>query len=438
MKKTFKLLNNLDKNAIAIYHGRKIFKEEFLSHVELTKNHLLLRKYAINLCENRYHFLVTFAACATLGQISLFPSSKAKKEIERLSESYFNSYLINDEDVIDLYQQNNKNECKKTKNFDISAQQTVAILFTSGTTGEAKKNPKTWGQLNESAIRVGKRLWPKGVQGKCIIATVPPQHMFGFETSIIYPLTLGIMMHDGYPFYPLDIQQIVLETPEPKILITTPLHLKACIGLRENWHNIDAVISATSLLSNDIANEAEKILNTHVFEMYGCSESGAIATRQINKGDKWELLEDYDIKANKNNILLKAVGYKNLITISDQIKMIDDRFFYLLGRNSDLVKIGGKRESLSGLSYKLKKIDGVDDGIFFIPKEDTNKRVRLAALVVSSTLTRDQIIPLLSQTIDSVFLPRPLKVVASLPYNKLGKLPFNNLIKMIDGASLDI
>jgi hypothetical protein len=43
-----------------------------------------------------------FAACAALGQISLFPSSKAKKEIERLSESYFNSYLINDEDVIDL------------------------------------------------------------------------------------------------------------------------------------------------------------------------------------------------------------------------------------------------------------------------------------------------------------------------------------------------
>jgi acyl-CoA synthetase (AMP-forming)/AMP-acid ligase II len=82
--------------------------------------------------------------------------------------------------------------------------------------------------------------------------------------------------------------------------------------------------------------------------MYGCSESGAIATRQINKGDKWELLEDYDIKANKNNILLKAVGYKNLITISDQIKMIDDRFFYLLGRNSDLVKIGGKRECDKG------------------------------------------------------------------------------------------
>jgi hypothetical protein len=46
-------------------------------------------------------------------------SSKAKKEIEKLSESYFNSYLINDEDVIDLYQKNNKNECKKTKNLHL-------------------------------------------------------------------------------------------------------------------------------------------------------------------------------------------------------------------------------------------------------------------------------------------------------------------------------
>jgi hypothetical protein len=41
--------------------------------------------------------------------------------------------------------------------------------------------------------------------------------------------------------------------------------------------------------------------------MYGCSESGAIATRQINKGDKWELLEDYDINQYK---LLSAVVWR--------------------------------------------------------------------------------------------------------------------------------
>lgn len=432
MNKVFRLLNKSEESAVAIYHGRKVFKEEFLFHVGLTRVYLSSSKYAINLCENRYHFLVTFVACVSLGKISLFPNSKTPGEIARLSKAYSDSHLINDKDVVNLYTGVSKSKNILVKNFDIEAQQIVSILFTSGTTGMAKENPKTWGQLNESSIRVGRRLWPKGVSGKCLITTVSPQHMFGFETSIIYPLTLGIMVHDSCPFYPLDIQQAVLETSEPKIIITTPLHLKACVGLTENWSNIDSIVSATSPLSNDIAHKAEGILGADVFEIYGCSESGAIATRQTSKSDKWELLEDYDIKVLNNATLLKAVGYDNLINISDQIKVINSRFFYLLGRIDDLVKVGGKRESLSGLSCKLKKINGIDDGVFFMPNNNTNNRTRLAALVVSSVLTKEQIIQLLAHTIDSVFLPRPLKIVTTLPYNKLGKLPLDNLIKIIN------
>ena len=431
MKRKFKLLNVLDKSAIAIYHGRKIFKEEFLFHVSLTRSYLSSKKYAINLCENRYHFLVTFAACVSLGKISLLPSSKASEEKHRLLKSYPDSHLINDTDIADLYIGSGNGNNISVKNFDIDAQQIVSILFTSGTTGKAKQNPKTWGQLNESSIRVKKRFWLEGMFDKCIIATVPPQHMFGFETSIIYPLTLGVMVHDGTPFYPLDIQQAVLETPESKIIITTPLHLKACIGLTKGWGNIDSIVSATSPLSIDIASNAERILGANIFEIYGCSESGAIATRRTSKNNEWELLEDYSIKVSGKSTLLKAIGYEDLIDISDQIKIIDNNFFYLLGRGGDLVKIGGKRESLSGLTCKLREIDGIDDGVFFIPKEDANSRLRLAALVVSSVLRKEKIMQLLAQTIDSVFLPRPLKIVDNLPYNKLGKLPLNDLIKMI-------
>lgn len=431
MKKIFKLFNDLDTGAVAVYRGRRIFKDEFLLHVDLTRDYLSSKKYTINLCENRYHFLVTFAACVSLGKISLLPNSKLPREIDRLSKSYPDSHLINDEDIIDLYTDCKNGNKALVKNFDIDAQQIVSILFTSGTTGKAKKNPKTWGQLNESSIRVGNRFWPEGVSGKCIIATVPPQHMFGFETSIIYPLTLGVMVHDGCPFYPLDIQKAASEMPESKIIITTPLHLKACIGLAKGWNNIDSVVSATSPLSRDIANNAENVLGANIFEIYGCSESGAIATRQTSQHNEWELLKDYSIKVSGNSILLRAVGYDELIEISDQIEIIDSNFFYLLGRGGDLVKIGGKRESLSGLTFKLMEIDGIDDGIFFIPKETTNSRVRLAVLVVSSVLSKEQIMQLLAQRIDPVFLPRPIKAVDRLPYNKLGKLPLNDLVKMI-------
>jgi acyl-coenzyme A synthetase/AMP-(fatty) acid ligase len=431
MSKLFKLFNDLDGDLVAIYHGRRILRDEFLVHVNLARSNLSLNKYAINLCENRYHFLVAFAACVSLEKISLFPNAKVPKEIDRIAKSYPDSCLINDEDIAGLCVDLINVRKNLVKNFNINSQQTVAILFTSGTTGKAKKNPKTWGQLNESSIRVRQRFWPDGVSGKCIIATVPPQHMFGFETSIVYPLTLGVAVHDGHPFYPLDIQQAISESTDSKILITTPLHLKACIGLTKGWGNIDSIVSATSPLSIDIASNAERILGANIFEIYGCSESGAIATRRTSKNNEWELLEDYSIKVSGKSTLLKAIGYEDLIDISDQIKIIDNNFFYLLGRGGDLVKIGGKRESLSGLTCKLREIDGIDDGVFFIPKEDANSRLRLAALVVSSVLRKEKIMQLLAQTIDSVFLPRPLKIVDNLPYNKLGKLPLNDLIKMI-------
>ncbi|SMM99138.1 FIGfam138462: Acyl-CoA synthetase, AMP-(fatty) acid ligase [uncultured Candidatus Thioglobus sp.] len=432
MNKMFKLLNHSNESVVAIYQGRPIFKAAFLLHIERSRKRLSSHKYAINLCDNRYHFLVTFAACVSLGKISLLPNSKAPNEIARLAKLYPDSQLIDDEEVADLYTDDGNENNISVKNFDIAAQQIVAILFTSGTTGKAKQNPKTWGQLNESSIRVRKRFWAEGLTSQCIIATTPPQHMFGFETSIIYPLTLGLTMHDSCPFYPLDIQQAALETPASKIIITTPLQLKTCVELTQGWDNIDSIICATSPLSTDIANNAEYVLGADVFEIYGCSESGAIATRRTSKNNQWKLLEDYRIKVSKNAVLLKAIGYDELIKISDQIKVIGTHFFYLLGRSEDLVKIGGKRESLSGLTCKLKKIDGIDDGVFFIPKKEANSRVRLAALVVSSVLNKGEIMQLLSQTVDAVFLPRPLKIVISLPYNKLGKLPLADLIKTIN------
>ena len=434
MKDYLPLLRDFSETAtIAFYNGRHIKQKIFLSHVgqvcELLKKH----KYSINLCEDRYHFLVVFSACTLLKQISLLPNSRAPKEIERLQGLYEDNHLVNDRLVEKICQKDESLTDGLDVDLKVESDHVVAIVFTSGSTGIPKANHKTWRQLFESAIRVKERFLNEGKQYS-VIATVPPQHMFGFETTIIYPLILGVAIHAGRPFYPLDIKKALAEMPSPTILITTPIHLRACNNEEKEWPNVNFIISATSEMEGDVAIEAEKTLNTRVFEIYGCSEAGAIATRQMTKDEGWHLLTDYKIASTNKVTVLNAPGYQEDIVIPDQLEIYNVDCFRLVGRNSDLINIGGKRGSLLDLANRLKTIDGVSDAVFVLPDDVKGRRVRMAALVVSDLDTK-HLRKELSKHIDSVFIPRPLIVVKQLPYNEYGKLPRQRLIEVLNQES---
>lgn len=415
---------------VAVYHNRLISRADFLQHVALLHAQLPEHRYAINLCENRYHFLVAFVACQQKQQINLLPSNRAGKEIERLGHIYQDSYPLGDELLEGICQQSG-DEQHATDYIEIDTEQTVAIVFTSGSTGMPNANPKTWGQLVASAQRVQQRFGFSASQQHAVIATVPAQHMFGFEMSIVYPLICGMCIHAGRPFYPLDIQQALAETPAPRILITTPLHLNACNSIDHNWPDIDMVISATAPMPKDIAEQNERNLNTPVYDLYGCSEVGAIATRRLAQSEDWQLLRDYKIDTTKQLTRLRAPGYAHAISLPDQIDVLDDCHFRLLGRNSDLIKLAGKRGSLSDLSHKLKNMAGVEDAVFIQPDEVEGKRTRLAALVVAPQLDIELIRNELVQHIDAVFMPRPLIAVTRLPYNESGKLSRKELLAIL-------
>ena len=94
----------------------------------------------------------------------------------------------------------------------------------------------------------------------------------------------------------------------------------------------------------------------------------------------------------------------------------------LHGRGTDLVNIGGHRGSLSDLNQKLNEIEGVQDGVFFLPDETGTSVTRLIAFVVAPGKAADHILSALRTVIDPVFLPRPLHLVSNLPRNETGKL----------------
>ena len=113
------------------------------------------------------------------------------------------------------------------------------------------------------------------------------------------------------------------------------------------------------------------------------------------------------------------------VRLADLLETLEDGHVRLLGRSGDMLKVAGKRMSLAELNHRLLAIPGVEDGVVFLPDtaDAAATVIRPAALVVAPTLDEQQILDLLRQSVDPAFLPRPLRRVARLPRNELGKLP---------------
>jgi acyl-coenzyme A synthetase/AMP-(fatty) acid ligase len=104
--------------------------------------------------------------------------------------------------------------------------------------------------------------------------------------------------------------------------------------------------------------------------------------------------------------------------------------FVVHGREADQVKVAGHRVSLGELNQKLLEIDGVQDGIVFLPEEDDSPVTRPMAFVVAPGRSSEEIQRELRARVDPVFLPRPVVCVPSLPRNATGKLPRESVVDL--------
>jgi 3-hydroxymyristoyl/3-hydroxydecanoyl-(acyl carrier protein) dehydratase len=110
-----------------------------------------------------------------------------------------------------------------------------------------------------------------------------------------------------------------------------------------------------------------------------------------------------------------------MLTLADRLRPVDARGrFELVGRDADIIKIAGKRASLTGLTRELCAIPGVLDGVAFLPRPDAR---RIAALVVAPRADAEALRRQLALRVDAAFLPRPLVLVDALPRDAVGKLP---------------
>jgi acyl-coenzyme A synthetase/AMP-(fatty) acid ligase len=265
-----------------------------------------------------------------------------------------------------------------------------------------------------------------------VVVTVPPQHMYGLETSIFTLLAGDWALHDGNAFYPDEITAALRAIPAPRLLITAPYHLRHWLAAASALPPVDLVLSATAPLSAALAQEAETRLGAEVHEIYGCTEAGSMATRRTAREGIWTPYPGLVFRVNDGATSVRAAHLDGVIPVGDRIEVDADGGVRLLGRDADMIKIGGRRGSLSDIATKIASLRGVTDQAVFMPAD--GETVRPAALVVAPGRSADELRRELATLIDAVFVPRPLRVVESLPRSPLGKLPRERLLALLDQA----
>ena len=404
-------------------------------------------EHVINVCADRYRFAVGLAACLLRRKICLLPPTRTPEVIRQLLAFAPDVLCLTDEDDCDVALPQVRFPPPSAFRGDaargvwrmpeIDAEQVAAHVFTSGSTGVPVPYPKTWGKLVRCVRDGAARLGFADARSHAVLATVPPQHMYGFESSVLLALQSGGALCAERPFYPADVCSALDALPRPRTLVSTPIHLRALLASQTELPAADLIVSATAPLPRDLAREAEQRFRAPLLEIYGSTESGQLATRRTARDEQWRLWPGVCLTLEEGRAWARGGHLEQPTPMCDQIEPLDAERFLLRGRLADLVNIAGKRSSLSYLTHQLTSIAGVEDGVFFFPEEPHPSEAgvtRVAAAVVAPGLDAARLIEALRQRIDAVFLPRPLLLVARLPRNSTGKLP-REALRSLAGAS---
>ncbi len=421
--------------------GASITVETFLNDVAALAALLPPRRHVVNLCRNRYRFAVGFGAALCRRQVNLLPPHDGAAMLDQLSTDYPDVYCLADTlppvgPAVLQYPEELTHGSTVSAIPCFEADQLAAVLFTSGSTGRPQPHGRSWGDLVNSTLAAGRRLGiaslnGASLQGASLLGTVPHQHSYGLESLLMLGLQHGLVLHAGRPFYPADIVADLAAAARPRVLVTTPVHLRVLLAECDNLPAVDLLLSATAPLSIELARTAEARFSAALCEIYGCSEAGQIAVRRTAADEAWRCLDGIVLRQDAVGTWASGVPIATETLLSDAIELLDTGRFLLRGRIADLVNIAGKRTSLAHLNHHLNAIDGVVDGIFIAFEDDGDAVHRLTAFVVAPGLSAETILAALRRRIDAAFLPRPLHLVDALPRNTLGKLPREEIIRLL-------
>jgi len=330
---------------------------------------------------------------------------------------------------------------------ELAPDREVLEIYTSGSTGEPEAIAKRLFQL-EQEIAVLHQCWPRS-ESAVVLASVSHQHIYGMLFRVLWPLCAGIPFERRNCLYPEDLLQQAAIYPQV-VLISSPAQLSR-LNEALDWQplqqRLEQLFSSGAPLAREHSLQAAALLGQPVYEVYGSSETGGIAWRaqQAEQADAlWQPFPGITVERSVEQTLMlwsPFLADDKVWLQPDRVEFDAHGHFRLLGRSDRIVKVEGKRFSLTQLETLLLESPLLEQARALMIRR---QRDEIAVVVQPSDAGRQLLAAegrkaflqalraLLSAHFEAVLLPRRWRLVDELPFNTQGKLTQATLAALFD------
>jgi long-chain acyl-CoA synthetase len=255
-----------------------------------------------------------------------------------------------------------------------------------------------------------------------VLAYVPPHHIYGFLFGVALPRLLDIPVVDLRAGEP-----VLWESGD--LVVSFPDHLSTIARRGRKLPSDVTVVSSSAPLDAALHATLREQGASCVLEVYGCSESGAIAYR-YQPNDPYELLPYYvaqnpDSTGQRDLLRRNAQGQMRYSETPDLLRWTGARNFHVKARKDNAVQVGGMNVYPDRISQRILGHPMIREAA--VRPSRLGGSTSLKALLVFADYRLDtpdnrrDVAAWLRKTLRPEELPAFLDFSSELPRNELGK-----------------